>query len=330
MKIFLKIFTLAFTSFVLLFSGAFLSFNTFMRDKHPSAEVPVIVRPDDEHFEETEPEIKDELLKAVSESKRINFIMLGLEGMRSDTMMFVSFDPENKDLDVISIPRDTYYPRVGYNSAAKKKINAAYGDHGAAGVKTVVSDLLFDIPVHHYITIDYKGVAAIVDAIGGVPVTIPKGGMHYRDDYDKPPLVINFPAGPRVLNGEDAVKFLRYRKPTPGSGAADRDGDLGRIEAQQEFMQSALKKAMSLGSLPNLVSSSFKHVRTDIALQDVVRYASNAVGLSMENISMNMLPGIARYQGGVSYYFHDQKETRQLLLDIYGVTQKELDTIEEE
>ncbi|AKL93617.1 transcriptional attenuator, LytR family [Clostridium aceticum] len=331
MKVFLKVFTIAFTSFVILFTGAFVSFNTFMKDKHPSAEVPVIVRPeDDDHFEDTEPEIKDELLRAVAESNRINFIMLGLEGMRSDTMMFVSFDPENKGLDIISIPRDTYYPRVGYDGPGKKKINAAYGDHGAAGVKTVVSDLLFDVPVHHYVTVTYKGAAAIVNAIGGVPVTIPRGGMHYRDDYDDPPLVINFPAGPRVLNGEDAVKFLRYRQPTPGSGAVDRGGDLGRIGAQQEFMQSALQKAMSLGSLPNLVSTSFRHVRTDIELQDVLRYATNAVGLNMENVSMTMLPGTARYQNRVSYYFHDQIETRNLLLEIYGVKQEEQSPIEEE
>lgn len=217
MKPFLKIFTTAFIGFVILFSGIFFAFNIYMKDSQ--AYVPVD-RDEDEHFYE-ETDIKDDLLRAVANSKRVNFILLGLEGARSDTMMFVSFDPEKKKLDIVSIPRDTYYPRVGYEGVGKKKINAVYGDHGAAGVKEVVSDILWDIPIDYYVTVTYKGAEAIVNSIGGVPVTIPSPGMYYRDDYDKPPLVINFPPGPRVLNGADAVKFLRYRKPTPGSGGVD-------------------------------------------------------------------------------------------------------------
>ncbi|SET22967.1 transcriptional attenuator, LytR family [Natronincola peptidivorans] len=319
MKVFMKIFTIAFISFVILFSGMFFAFNTFMKDSHPNAAVPVERVDDDDHFADTEPVIRDQLLQAFYESNRINFIMLGLDGMLSDTMMMVSFDPDSKKLDIVSIPRDTYYPRVGYDGPGKKKINAAYGDHGATGVKTVVSDLLLDVPIHHYVTVNYRGAASIVNAIGGVPVTIPHPGMYYRDDYDTPPLVINFPPGPRVLNGEDAVKFLRYRQATPGSGGLDRNGDLGRIRAQQEFMKSAIQKAMSLGNLPGLASNTLKFVRTDMELQEVMRHATSAIGLNLERVNMHMLPGEARYQGGVSYYFHDASAVRRLLLDIYEV-----------
>lgn len=326
MKIFWKVFTVAFLSFVVLIGGVVVGFNTFMKDRHPNAEIPPERVQDDEGFGEVEE--KDELLRAISESKRVNFIMLGLEGMRSDTMMFVSFDPESKGMDIISIPRDTYYPRVGYDGPGKKKINAVYGDHGAAGVKTVVSDLLLDIPVDYYVTITYKGAASIVNTIGGVPVTIPNPGMYYRDDYDDPPLVINFPPGPRVLKGEDAVKFLRYRQATPGSGGLDRNGDLGRIKAQQEFMQSAIKKAMNLGNLPGLVSTSFRFVRTDVELQEIMGLATSAMGLNMEKVKMHTLPGEPKYIDRLSYFVHDAMETRQLLLGIYGVEQEE-DTAED-
>ncbi|MCC5911225.1 MAG: LCP family protein [Clostridiaceae bacterium] len=329
MKLFLKIFTIAFMSFVLLFTGAFISFNTFMKDNHPNADVPVVRSEDDEHFNDQDLEYADVLLAAAARSNRVNIILLGLEGMRSDTMMLVSFDPEEKALDIISIPRDTYYPREGYNRAGQKKINAAYGAHGAAGVKTVVSDLLLDIPVDHYVTVTYSGAAAIVNSIGGVPVYIPRP-MIYDDPFDDPPLHINFPAGHHVLNGEDSVKFLRYRMPNPGSGALDRDGDLGRIRAQQEFMQSALQKATRLGNLPGLASTSFRFVRTDMELQDVLRYAGSAAGLNMDKVNMYMLPGEARYQGGGSYYFRDTAEIRQLLLDIYGVEEKPQEEKEEE
>jgi len=228
----------------------------------------------------------------------------------------MSFDPESKSLDGISIPRDTYLVREGYPRSDQKKINAAYGSHGASGVKTVVSKLLFDVPVDYYITLTYKGVGAIVDSIGGVPVNIPKV-MQYDDPTSNPPLHIYFAPGQQVLNGKKSVDFLRYRKPNKGSGALDRDGDIGRIEAQQDFMKSAMKKIIG-PKLPNAVATAFKHVKTDIDLQDTMKLATSAAGLNMENININLLPGESRYQKGVSYYFHDSKELKNLLTEIYS------------
>ncbi len=318
MKKFFKVFTIAFVCFTILFSGAFMGFRAFMRDNHVGAnDNPPIREEDPDNPFETGGQ--DQLKRAYSKSKRVNFVLLGLEEVRSDTMMFVSFDPKSKDLDIISIPRDTYYPRVGYDGPGKKKINAVYGDHGATGVKSVVSDLLLDVPVDYYITLTYKGAASIVEAIGGVPINIPSPGMRYTDKYDDPPLYINFPPGPRVLNGEDAVKFLRYRKADKGSGALDRDGDLGRIKAQQEFIQSALRQALKLGNLPGFVSGTFRFVKTDMELQDVMKLASNAISLDLDRVSMTTLPGEPKYVQGLSYFFNDPEETRKILLDIYGV-----------
>lgn len=320
-KLFLRVFLVAFISFTILFTGVFAAFNTFMKEDHPQAEVPVVRDTEDEEFgreEEEEPYEHDELKRLVNDSKRVNFILLGIASGLTDTMMFVSFDPDTKNLDMISIPRDTYYPRVGYDGIGQKKINAAYNDHGADGVKDVVSDLFYDIPVDYYVTVTYQGAASVVDAIGGVPVYIPQR-MFYEDPYDNPPLLIDFAAGDHVLNGREAVKFLRYRQASPGSGAMNRNGDLGRIEAQQQFMKNALKKAMSIGNLPTLATSVFRFVRTDIELQEVMRLANLARNMNTdENLTTYSLPGEARTQGGLSYVFHDAMETRNLLIYIYS------------
>jgi len=315
MKTFWKVFTVAFLSFVMIFSGLIWSFNSFMKEDE-SDNLPVVVADDgNDDLDENGKEI-DEFTKLVRKSKRVNFIVLGLEGPRSDMMMFMSFDPESKSLDGISIPRDTYLVREGYNAADQKKINAAYGAHGASGVKTVVSNLLFDVPVDYYVTLTYKGVGAIVDSIGGVPVNIPKV-MQYDDPYSDPPLHIYFAPGQQVLNGTKSIDFLRYRQANKGSGALDRNGDIGRIEAQQDFMKSAMKKILG-PKLPNAVATAFRHVKTDINLQDAMKLATSAVGLDMEDIKINLLPGEARYQGGGSYFFHDSKELKDLLTEIYS------------
>ncbi|MDW7672167.1 MAG: LCP family protein [Bacillota bacterium] len=329
---FLRVFLVAFISFTILFTGVFAAFNTYMKEDHPQAEVPVVRDLEDQEFarELDAPIEQDELKRLVNDSKRVNFVLLGIASGLTDTMMFVSFDTKTKNIDIISIPRDTYYPRVGYDGLGQKKINAAYSAHGADGVKAVVSDLLYDIPVHYYITVTYQGAASVVDAIGGVPVYISQR-MYYEDPYDTPPLVIDFAAGNHVLNGRDAVKFLRYRQAAPGSGAMNRNGDLGRIEAQQQFMKNALKKAMTVGNLPTLAASVFRFVRTDTELQEVMRLANLARGMDPEeNLNTYSLPGEARTQGGLSYVFHDALETRRLLINIYSNGESGLEEEEEE
>ena len=320
-KLFLRVFVMSFVGFSLFFTTMFLVVVPgCMRENHPHADVPVIRDTDDEEFdrEKDEPFEQDTLKRLVNKSKRVNFVMMGLAGHLTDTMMFVSFDPVSQNLDLISIPRDTYYPRLGYDGLGEKKINAAHSAHGSDGVKALVSDLLYDVPVDYYITVRYSGAAAIVDAIGGVPVNIPQR-MYYEDPYDTPPLVIDFSAGHHVLNGRDAVKFLRYRQAAPGSGALNRNGDLGRIEAQQEFMKNALKQALKIGNLPHLAVSVVNHVSTDVPLTVVRDLADDARSMDPEtNVSTYSLPGEARMMGGLSYVFHNALETRQLLITIYS------------
>lgn len=316
-KTFVRVFGIAFVSFVLIFAVLIWGFNAFMKDNHPNAEIPVIRDIDDDNFEDLKNGEVDEFKKLINRSNRINIVVLGLDQTRSDTMIFVSYDPDSKVTDMISIPRDTYYPRTGYTGQGKKKINAVYGDHGALGVKTVVSDLLFNVPVDYYVTLDYKGVSSITQSIGGVPIYIPEL-MKYDDPTDKPPLHIYFEKGHHVLKGEDAVKFLRYRQPNRGSGAMDRGSDLGRIKAQQEFIQAAIKKALNFSNFPALATTAFRFVRTDVELQEVTRLATSVAGIDTASIQMHTLPGGASYQGGVSYFFYDAQETKELLISIYS------------
>lgn len=313
MKLFIKIFSIAFLSFAILFSSLFWTFNRFMKENHPNEDEIVISAEEPKDLESDE---ADEFKRLVKNSERINMVIMGLEGVRSDTMLFASFNPKSKRLDLISLPRDVYYHRKGYDRLDKKKLNSVYGDHGANGVKAVVSDLLLDVPVDYYITVTYKGAAAIIDSLGGVPVYIPKL-MSYEDPYENPPLKIHFEPGQHLLDGEDGVKFLRYRQASPGSGGMSYvDGDLGRIKAQQEFIKAAFRKALGL-RLPTVAATAFRHVRTDMPLQVLLKQATGAIGINMENVTMQMLPGEDRYQSGVSFYFHDPEAVKELLTKIY-------------
>ncbi|MBB6218451.1 LCP family protein required for cell wall assembly [Anaerosolibacter carboniphilus] len=317
MKAFLKIFAITFVSFVLAMGAGLWGFSKF----HESSSVQTELGEENnsnvdiiDTVEAQEPVVeKSELEKLIEESKRVNVLLLGMEGPRTDTIVLASFDPVAKKVDLISIPRDTYYARKGYNTADKKKLNAVYGDTGAEGTMAAVSELLAGIPVHHYVKVTYTGVERIVDSLGGVKINVPFD-MKYDDPYDTPPLHINIPKGTQVLKGKDAVHFLRFRKDYP-------DGDLGRIRAQQKFMKAAMGKVFSF-RLPVVANTVFKYVKTDMALSEILVLAGDAVGMNLESIQTHGLPGKAT-EKGVSYFLHDGDAAKQLVSEIYKNEMKE-------
>ncbi|MGN1349976.1 MAG: LCP family protein [Anaerovoracaceae bacterium] len=265
-------------------------------------DVDVLVNPDSQFFQ------------AFTESKRVNVLMVGVNQQMTDTIMLVSWDMDSNSVDVISVPRDTYYERAGYNSPAQKKINAAYASEGILGTANAVSDVLFGIPINYYAIVDYDSVKNIVDGIGGVPIDVPKA-MKYDDPYDKPPLHINIPAGYQVLDGEHAIQYLRYRK-------GYKEGDLGRVKAQQEFVKSAFKQAVENGLIDS-AKLICKNVESDLTVGAATKFAIKAVGLESDAIETYTLPGEGKYIGDVSYFIQDTDATEEMLLEVYSVADPE-------
>lgn len=244
---------------------------------------------------------KEKLYEAYKKSKRVNVLVLGVEkDPRSDVIILVSFDTDTKVVDMISIPRDTYYKVNGYNSGDHRKINAAYARKREKGSIEAVTEILYDIPIHNYVTVKYRGVEKIVNAMGGVELYVP---MRIGDIHK----------GKQVLNGEEAVKFLRFRK-------GYSNGDLGRVNAQQEFIKAAIKKSLSL-KLPKVIKETYSTVKTDMSIADIFKYSLKGIKVDFDDIKIKTLPGTSRYQkvGGKSwsYFFHDSEKTKEIIYDLY-------------
>lgn len=322
MKHFIKVFSIAFLCFALAIGAGIFTYVKYQDVHADNRDINDGSDNEDSNSNsnnEQDDEPKDPLQRAIKNSKRINVVLLGLEGPRTDTIIFASFDPITKKADMISIPRDTYFYRKGFEESDKRKINAVYGDAGVKGTMKAIENVLGGVPVHHYVSVSYTGVEKIVDSLGGVEVNVPFH-MEYRDPTAKPPLYIDVPAGKQVLKGEKAVQFLRYRKSNDGK-VGYPDGDLGRIRAQQQFMKSAIRKALSF-RLPAVINTCYKYVKTDISLHEALLYVKDVIGITTADISMSMLPGDAGYRNGVSYYFHDPNQIRQLMMELYNVEEE--------
>ncbi len=248
--------------------------------------------------------------EAFKDKQRVNVLLMGTNHGMTDTIIVASYDMKAQHVDLISIPRDTYYPRPGHDSPAAKKINAIYSSDKMIGSASAVSEVLLGMPIHYYAMIDYDGVSNIVDAMGGIPMEI---GFHmeYNDPYDKPPLHIDIPEGYQVLDGEHAIQFLRYRHGYP-------EGDIGRVKAQQQFMKSAFKQMLSL-QLPNIAATITQNVDSDITLGMVTKLATKAVGLESDSITTYLLPGAADTANGASYWFADTVGTEAMITEIYSI-----------
>lgn len=333
MKFYIKLFVISLIGFAVIFWGGwhlFVKSAEIDEEKTavPEIEIGYTLPGDEETFdqeetktvEEEKEEIvtKTELELLVEGSDRVNFLVFAHDGSRADTIMFASFDPKGQYLDIINIPRDTFWLVDGYTERADhKKINAVYGHAGekggSLGLKQEVANML-GVDVNYYVKFNYNGAAAVVDTLGGIEVDVPFD-MLYDDVWADPELHIDIKEGQQLLDGENAVDYLRWRQNNDG---LIKEGDLQRIERMQDFLKRALKKSMSL-KLPSVISTGIKYVQTDIAANLAISYADDAIGMSTENISTYRLPGEVPDSVNLrGFYVSDPGQIKDLLIEIYS------------
>lgn len=323
MKFYLKVFLVSFIGFLLLFTGILFAFDAFYDKPNNQSQTEVTTETSTEPGEQPTTDLVDEnderteLQKIADASNRINVIAFGLNDSLADTIMLVSYDPDINHLDILSIPRDTYRIMEGFNDPAQKKINATYGFPevgGVNGMKNVLSDFL-GIPIDYYVKVEFSTVKAVVDTLGGYEVTIPYD-MDYDDNYDTPPLHIHLKKGYQVLNGQQTVEFLRFRKSNDGK---IQEGDVHRIPRQQEFVKSMINKAVS-SKLPSVINTIIggKYVQTDMTLEEALSLAIQGATLAPDNITFYTLEGEAKMMNGLSYWIHDPAALEKMLYKIYG------------
>lgn len=252
---------------------------------------------------------------ALKPTGSVNVLVYGLEGTRSDSMMLVMIDQSTKQTHVITLPRDTYHPVEGHNAQGAKKLNAVYGfkkGGKTAGLEAAVEDIT-GVKIDYYVEIKYEGVKSVVDLLGGIPVEVPFD-MAYDDPFATPPLHIDLKAGEQVLEGEDVIGYLRFRKSNDGK---IREGDIDRIARQQAFLKSAVGEAISW-KLPLLANQALKYVETDMNSAEILQLCIGMAGAQKEDVYFHVLPKkkIGTGKDGLSYYFHSEAGMEQLLEDI--------------
>lgn len=212
-------------------------------------------------------------------------------GQRSDTMMVLHLDPEAETAFLVSFPRDLWVDVPGEGPA---KLNAAYSRGGAKlAVETFQEN--FDIPINHYLEVNFETFRGLVEAIGSVHLFFPTSA---QDTYTG--LRIPNP-GCIALDGEQALQYVRSRYyeyyDSDGEWKQDPTADIGRIRRQQYFIRSLMSEAIDKGARDprtalKLIDRAFEQLRMDreLDLTDLYDLYKAFRNTSVDGVEMFTIP----------------------------------------
>ena len=169
---------------------------------------------------------------------------------RTDAMMIMQISGDNKDVSVMSIPRDSWVSIPGHGEG---KINAAYS-YGGPSLTIQTVEQLTGIHIDHVIVADFESFTNLTDEIGGVTINLKTPQTLAGTELD---------AGAQLLNGEQALAYARERKTLPG-------GDFDRINRQQAWMRAIVSQVFNSGILsdPTRLYSFLSAVTSTMAVDE--------------------------------------------------------------
>lgn len=240
----------------------------------------------------------EDLLKAVDTRKSVVFALYGTdektdETGRSDIIMVVKYDPSQKKFVMASLPRDL---RVNVPGYGLDKINHAYAYGGRALSDQTIEELL-GIKLDFSVNLDFDTFSKIIDKVGGVSI-VAKKNFYYNEDNS-----LAIKEGKQLLNGRDALFYVRFRK--------DEDGDYGRIARQQEVIRSLMEtlSTTSLKEKMNLIETFYNNgLETNASVSKIKEYISMSSGdnyITFESYRLNTYSEII---DGLWYELYNQED----------------------
>lgn len=230
------------------------------------------------------------------------FLLIGKDtsSNSTDTLILVSYDVPNQQVNMMSIPRDT----VVNVPWSVKKINSVYSakESNGGGLENLKKQVgyLTGVTPDFYVIVEWEAVGRIVEAVGGVDFYVPRN-MNYDDPYQD--LHIHLTKGQQRLTAQQAMAMLRYRTDNDKSVGY---GDTGRTETQREFLKAMAKEVLQLGNMTKIgkfIDIFMENVETDLKLSELMWFASKALSVDLSTMQSSTMPyiDINIYRGG--YYF---------------------------
>lgn len=246
----------------------------------------------------------------------LNILVLGVDrrpdggDQNSDVIIVARVDLIAETVSAVSLPRDLLVEVPGVYSG---KINGAYNagveaapDDPTAGVVMIrdTIETLYQIPIHGYVLVDFDGFQEVVDAVGGIDITVAEpivDEAYPTIDYGTER--VEFEAGPQHMDGERALKYVRTR---------NTDSDDARRGRQIDVLLALFDRGKSIGTIrrgDEIIVALGDTVQTSFGMQQQLTLARVARNVDRSDIRLTTLeaPLIAGgyTEDGAWVYFSD-------------------------
>ncbi|SFP79299.1 LCP family protein [Salibacterium halotolerans] len=224
--------------------------------------------------------------------ENLTFLLVGVDNeeesgaQRTDTIMLANYNPENNNVQLASILRDSYVDIPGHEN---NKINASFAYGGVELLRDTI-EKNFDIAIDHYATVNFDGFVEVVDAVApdGIEVDIQER-MYYNDHSGN--VNIDFQPGTQKLDGEEALEYVRYR--------GGENNDFGRVERQQKMLNLLKDEVLSFSSvtkIPQLISAVRPNIDTDVSTSRMFSLGKDVLLSEINDINTMRIPLEDTYQ----------------------------------
>ncbi len=204
-------------------------------------------------------------------------VQIGRQGERfGDVIIVAHIDERSGQLALLSFPRDLWVRIAGVNRS--DRINRAFEVGGPAMLIDTIEQN-FDLPIHHYVNVDFAGFQGLVEAVGSVDVHFEAPARDWNVNAQPEPRsqtgFLVSEAGCHALDPPTALAYVRsryYQTQRPdGTWVTDPTSDFGRISRQQDFLKRLMYRAIDLGArnpfvLADMVDTGLENVAIDESL----------------------------------------------------------------
>jgi len=182
--------------------------------------------------------------------RKTNVLILGIDYTqpwdwvgRSDTIILTTFAPLERQISMLSIPRDLWVAIPGYG---ENRINTAHffaeseqaGSGPYKSIETIGSN--FGVKTNYYLRLRFEGFKDVIDAMGGVDIDLAEPMAGYQP-------------GRHHLSGNKALAFARHRL---GSD------DFFRMEQGQLLIKAAFRQMLLPWNWPRFPASFSAFMRS--------------------------------------------------------------------
>lgn len=233
-----------------------------------------------------------------------NILLVGTDGAniektnRSDSVMLVTIDTNNKDIKISSIARDTYVDIPGHST---EKLTHAYA-YGGIDLLREVFEVNFDIKIDKYIAVNFVSFMDIIDEIGGVEVNVEEKDVaevnkyidacydYYYNRKDEIEKEYVKESGKQRLNGYQALAFSRIRY---------TDSAYARDNRHREVAESVYKEFLNSGTneYKRAAEIILENTKTNISPMEMINLGFTALKINDTNIDQFQFP-LAEYRNG--------------------------------